>query len=139
MAFTIGIFFFSLVGLIAFFAVKRVELRRGVVFFPIWRSRADLEATRLKGFGAILWADITKVPPAALRMARSAAHEAALGLAMFARMSEKGAHRLADLVSHKRGFERRETRSEFLRQVGERKNGELDATDTNGQNTYMPR
>lgn len=133
MAFTIGVFFFSLVGLIAFFAIKRVELRRGAVFFPAWRMRADLEAVRLKGFGAILWADITKIPPAALRAMRSTAHEAALGLAALARMSERGAHRLADLVSHKRGFERRETRSEFLRQVSERKgeerSGGVDSTE----------
>ncbi len=128
----IGGFFFSLVGLVAFFALKRVELRRGVVFFPAWRTRADHEAMRLKGFGAVLWADMAKIPPIAARTARAAAHEAALGLAALARLSERGAHRLADLVSHKRGFERRETRSEFLRQVSERTEDRLNATDGTG-------
>jgi len=52
--------------------------------------------------------------------------EAALGLAASARYLERQAHRLADLVSHKRGFERRETKSEFLKQVTDFKasNGE---------------
>lgn len=121
MLIAIGSFFIALVGLIALFALKRVEVRRGTVFLPEWRAKADERSLQLKSAGIGLWADITKFPPVALRTSRFLVHETALGIAAFARMAERGAHRLADLVSHKRGFERRETRSEFLRKVGEHK------------------
>jgi hypothetical protein len=52
-----------------------------------------------------------------------------LGFAAFARSSERQAHRLADLVSHKHGFVPRETRSEFLRKMSEHKNGGGQASE----------
>ena len=63
--------------------------------------------------------DMQDLLPRAVLLSRFLVHEAALGIARAARYSERQAHRLADMVSHKRGFERRETRSEFLRKVSE--------------------
>ncbi len=120
----IGIFFFSLAGVAALFALKHWEMRRGSVFAPEWRLRADAQTEKLKELAFAAWMDLGKVPPEALRVARIMVHEAALGFAALARFSERQAHRLADMVSHKRGFERRETRSEFLRKVAEHKNGD---------------
>jgi hypothetical protein len=70
--------------------------------------------------------DLAKVPPELLRFSRIALHEAALGFAYLARLAERRAHRIADFVSHKRHYERRETRSEFLKKVSEGRNGSLD-------------
>lgn len=117
------VFFFSIAGIVALFGLKHLELRRGGVFVPEWRRRSDVQAEKLKELAAAAWMDLGKMPPEAVRFARFIVHEAALGFAALARLSERQAHRLADVVSHRRGFERRETRSEFLRKVAEHKNG----------------
>lgn len=44
-------------------------------------------------------------------------------LARLSRAASEAAHRLADFISHKHNFERREIRSEFLKTVIEHKNG----------------
>jgi hypothetical protein len=59
-------------------------------------------------------------------LTRYMVHIGALSFARLARASAKRAHQLADLVSHKRGFERRATKSQFLREVSEVKNGKAD-------------
>jgi hypothetical protein len=123
MIIAIIVFALSLAGIAALFALKHWETRRGSILVPEWRARADVQAEKLKELAAAAWMDLGKVPPEALRVARIMVHEAALGFAALARFSERQAHRLADMVSHKRGFERRETRSEFLRKVAEHKNG----------------
>lgn len=119
----IVIFSFSLLGIGALFAFKRWEMGRGTLIAPAFRSRADVEAEKLKELAYAAWLDLGKVPPEALRTARVMVRELALALAALARFAEAQAHRLADFVSHKHGFERRETRSEFLRKVAEHKNG----------------
>ena len=58
-------------------------------------------------------------------------HFAALEFAHLARQASRQAHRLADFVSHKRNFERKETRSEFLRKMTELKNGNAPTPDDN--------
>lgn len=121
MIFAIILFFFSLVGVMALFSIKRLEMRRGSVFAPTVRARFDVKAEKLKELAGAAWMDLGKVPPEMVRVMRIMVHELALGFAALARFSEAQAHRLADMVSHKRGFERRETRSEFLRKVAEHK------------------
>lgn len=136
MTFAIGTFFVSLGGIGVLFALKYWEMRRGAAFLPTVRARADVQAAKLKDLASAAWLDLAKIPPMTLRAVRVIIHEAALGMAALARTSERQAHRLADFVSHKRGFERRETRSEFLRKVGEHRqaNG-LDTDTNNGQNS----
>lgn len=136
MTLAIFVFFFSLVGIAALFGQKWREIRRGKALAPDLRSRADREAEKLKELAEAAWMDLGKVPPEALRLARVLVREMALGVAALARFLERQAHRLADFVSHKRGFERRETRSEFLRKVAEHKNGNgrLDTRGGNGHN-----
>ena len=116
------VFVFSLIGTATLFALKYWEGKRGNVFVPTVRQKADVQAEKFKELVIAAWFDLGKVPSEAFRTARIIVHEAALGFAALARFSERQAHRLADLVSHKRGFERRETRSEFLRKVSEHKN-----------------
>jgi len=74
--------------------------------------------------------DLAKVPPEGVRLFRIGIHMLALGFAALARTAERYAHRLADLVSYKHRFEKRDTRSEFLKKVSEHKNGNgLDTTE----------
>ncbi len=135
MTFAIGALISSLAGISALFGLKYWEMRNGTTVFPEWRVKADAQAAKLKELASAAWLDLALLPPLMLRTARVVVHEAALGMAALARISERQAHRLADFVSHKRGFERRETRSEFLRKVGEHRQGNgLDADTNNGQN-----
>lgn len=130
-----AVFFFALVGVVALFSVKYIELRKGIMLCPALRARADGHAVHIKELVLAARADLSKVPPELVRFGHLLVHEAALALASFARVLERRAHQLADFVSHKRHYERRETRSEFLKKVAERTNGGLDTTSNNGHNT----
>jgi hypothetical protein len=121
--FAIVIFGISLIGIGMLFLLKRWETEAGRVLAPAWRKEADYRALALKDKLFHLRRDLARIPPIALLYCRYLVHEGALGFAAFARMSEGYAHRLADLVSHKHTFVPRETKSEFLRQVSEHKNG----------------
>ena|SRR6185436_13173327 len=123
MLFAIIVFAFSFVGITGLFALKYWELQRERVVLPEFRRKNDMRAQRVKELAHAARVDLEKLLPEIVRVARILVHEAALALAALARFSERQAHRLADLVSHKRGFERRETRSEFLKKVAEHKNG----------------
>lgn len=129
------IFLISLVCVVALFGLKAWELSHRTVFFPSLRQRADVKAVRLKELAFAARLDLAKVLPVLLRFSRVLIHEAALGFAALARSLERGAHRVADLVSHKRHYERRETRSEFLKKVAERGEGGLDTTEGGGHNS----
>lgn len=121
--FAILFFGVSLVGIGALFILKRWEDGSGRVLAPVLRHQADQGALALKDRLLNLRYDLARIPPMAVLYARYIVHEGAMGFAAFARMSEVQAHRLADLVSHKHTFVPRETRSEFLRQMSEHKNG----------------
>ena len=120
------IFALSLLGITTLLSLKVVEERRGARFAARLRESADIRALNLKSFALQSREELAKLPPFLLLFSRVLVREAALGLAASARYLEGQAHRLADLVSHKRGFERRETKSEFLKQVTDFKasNGE---------------
>ncbi len=115
-----SVFFVSLTGLSLLFGLKAIESKRGNIFLPRVRSAADDAALSLKSLLSDLRAMISKLPPACVYLSRVALHKLALGSAQLARLAEAQSHKVADLVSHKRNFEKREPRSDFLRQVGER-------------------
>ncbi|OGG53659.1 hypothetical protein A2851_02105 [Candidatus Kaiserbacteria bacterium RIFCSPHIGHO2_01_FULL_53_29] len=127
MVFVTAIFFISLVGIGLLFGLKYWEMRRERILAPSMRSELDRRAVQLKELMAAARVDLAKLPPIAVRLSRLAIHEAALGFAALARFAEGQAHRLADLVSHKHRFERRETRSEFLKKVAEHKSGGMES------------
>ncbi len=119
-------FFASLAGLALLFSLKAVEAKRGVTYAPGFRASADDFARAFKAQLIELRGFLARIPPLVVLLARVALHELALGAAKLARLAEAQSHRIADLVSHKRNFEKREPRSEFLKQVG-------DAKSSNGQ------
>jgi hypothetical protein len=113
----ISIFGVALVAIGALFVLKYWETGTGRLVAPALRTGADTYALQFKRrlFRARL--DLARTVPFAVLFSRYLIHEGALAFAAFARISEMQAHRLADLVSHKRTFVPRETRSTFLRQV----------------------
>jgi hypothetical protein len=113
----------SIVLLIVLFSVKYWELKHDRVLFPHARVRLDSQARRLKDLIVAARLDVAKLVPVLLRITRRLLHTGALTFASLARLAEYHAHRFADLVSYKHRFERRETRSEFLKKVSEHKNG----------------
>ena len=130
MIFATIVFVLSLLLTAALFFNKHREMRSGRVLAPELRAKADIQAVHIKELAHAARKDVDKLIPELMRLGRFAVHEAALAIAATARFSEKQAHLLADMVSHKRGFERHETQSEFLKKVAEHKNGNgLDATE----------
>lgn len=117
------VFFVALILIIGLFVLKQWELSRGSVLLPSLRIRADLEAVRLKELMLAARKDVGNLPPLLLDAAQSVVHGIAVDAGHLAIWLGKQSHRLADSVSHKRNFERRETKSEFLKKVSEHKNG----------------
>jgi len=117
------VFFVSLAGIVLLFLLKYWENKRSRVLAPQLRERLDIRTLQLKELMIAARMDLGKLPPEALRLSRIAIHAGALGFAAFARTMETYAHEIADVVSYKHRFEKRETRSEFLKKVAEHKNG----------------
>jgi len=133
--FAIITFSFALAGILLLFSLKMREEKTGRVHLPEWREAGDREALHFKELLAAAQIDLKKVPPLAVHFAHVALHFAALEFARAARFASYQAHRLADFVSHKHNFKRKETRSEFLKKMSERKNGnDNDAMDTTFSN-----
>lgn len=132
-------FFTSLVVLALLFTLKAIEAKRQRMFVPGLRRSADEAARSLKSYLVQARGELERVPPAVLYLGRLLLRELALHAAKLARLAEAQLHNVAEMVSHKRGFEKRrdqgsESRSEFLKQVGEAKGG-LDAEKHEGQNS----
>lgn len=133
-------FFLSLALIVLLFGVKHWETARQRVLFPGLRARADNQAIALKALLERGLVELQGLPPFVAYLSRLFVHEAALGFARLARLMEAQAHNIAELVSHKRTFEPRETRSEFLKKVSDRTSGQpgpgsnLDSTNDNGHN-----
>ncbi len=117
------VFFVSLLLIVMLFALNMREARSGKYPLAEWRSVADVEAVKLRELALAADLDLRKVPSLVAHFAHVAIHFAALEFAHLAREASRRSHALADFVSHKRNFERRETRSEFLRKMTELKNG----------------
>jgi len=128
--FTAVVFFLALVLIVALFVLKQWELSHERVLFPHLRERADAEALHMKELLLAARKDLENLPPLFLFAAQSVVHGIAVDAGHLAIWLGKQSHRLADTVSHKRNFERRETKSEFLKKVSEHKNGNgLDTTE----------
>lgn len=123
MVFATVVFLLALIGIIALFALKYWELARGRVVARDLRESADREALHVKELIGALQLDLAKLPPLMLFAAQRMLHAAAVDFGHLMHWLGAQAHNLADFVSHKRNFERRETRSEFLKKVSEHKNG----------------
>jgi hypothetical protein len=121
--FTAIVFFLVLVLIVALFVLKQWELSHERVVMPQWRQRADSEALRVKDLALAARKDIEHLPPFLLDAAQSVVHGIAVDAGHLAIWLGKQSHRLADSVSHKRNFERGETKSEFLKKMSEHKNG----------------
>lgn len=139
MLFATVVFFLSLICIAGLFGVKYWEEKNQRVLALNIRDLADERARELKKLLAISRVELAKLPWEAAHIAHVLIHAMALRAAQLARMAEAQAHRLADFVSHKHHFKRREPRSEFLKKVGEHsfrsRNSSNDAlVDTSGQN-----
>jgi len=125
------VFFASLISLALLFTLKSIESKRGTVFLPGLRGSADTAALSLKRELANLRGALSRIPPTLVLIGRYALHEIALASARLARLMESQSHKVADMVSHKRSFEKRDRRppgprSEFLKQVSDVKNDERE-------------
>jgi hypothetical protein len=120
-------FAFALLGLAALFIHKHREVRAGRVLLSSLREKGDEQALALKDFLAVCRAEAHTWPPQLVQLGREMTHRAILAVAVFARSTERKAHTLADRLSHKHEFKRRESANEFLRQVGDFKNDEQRA------------
>ena len=118
-----SVFFASLAGIVLLFGLKAWEEGRENPLAPRFRRALDSGALWCKELlnAGEMW--LTKVPSLTAYLTLSTLAFSAVGFARLARAASEAAHKLADFVSHKRNFERRETRSEFLKQVIEHKNG----------------
>lgn len=119
------VFGVSLLLLLVLFLVKRIEANREHRFAEGIRARADAGALRIKQVLVRSESYLEELPFFLGAVSRYLVHIGALSFAKLARASAKRAHQLADLVSHKHGFQRRETKSSFLREVSEVKNGKV--------------
>jgi len=117
------VFATSLALLILLFCLKKIEIHRQRRFGEGFRVRADVGALRVKALLETGEHYLEQTPWFALALARYTVHVSALSFARAARFLAVQAHLLADLVSHKHRFERRETKSKYLREVSEIKNG----------------
>ena len=111
----------GLLGLVGLFTIKYLEQHRGSEFPARWRARADSYADEVKIILARARHETTELLPKGVMVLRIGIHKCALWTASFARLTEKQAHRLADMASHKHHFQYRETRSDFLKQVSDYK------------------
>lgn len=129
MLFAFIVFFVALSGIVLLFALKYVEVRTQRIIFAPLRERADIRALQLKELLDAARLDLSRIPPEVVRLSRIGIHQLALGFAALARGAERYAHQVADLVSYKHHFEKRDTRSEFLKKVAEHKNGNAGDAD----------
>jgi len=114
-------FTLSFVGLVALFAIKYVEFSKRVIYLPQMRAKADGWAIILKALLHICMARLEQLPQDFVVFLRMVVHVGAIVFARGARSAERGAHKIADRVSHKHHFERGETHSEFLKSVSAHK------------------
>lgn len=113
------VFCASLLGIAFLFTLKKIEVARNSRFAEVMRMRADNGALRIKTLLESLEGHLENIPFFLAAVLRYGIHIGALGFARLARTSEEYAHALAEMVSHKRTFERRETKSQFLKDVSE--------------------
>lgn len=132
------VFFFilALLAIGALFGIKVWEEKRGRRLAPQLRETLDERALHLKDLLEAGHRDIEKLPPTLVHLSRVTLHLAAVGFGHLAHWVGERSHKLADMVSYKHRFEKRELRSEFLKKVIQHKNGNgLDVEADSGQNS----
>jgi len=118
-------FFVTLLLVFVLFALKRVEVARGRRFGEGVRSSADRGALRVKEILQATEGQIENIPWFLGAITRYGVHVGAMSFARLARVSEREAQRLAEMVSHRHRFERKETKSKYLKEVsGYREEGD---------------
>lgn len=117
--FAASLFGISLLGLVGLFSLKLWEISAGYEYAPALRRRADGQALRIKRWVVLAARVIEHFPAFVLWSLRFSIRYGAVMTARVAKSTERGAHWLADMVSYKHSFERREARSDFLRRVQE--------------------
>lgn len=129
MGIAITVFALSFIGICALFVLKAHEGRTARIIAPRMREQADQSALSIKALIVRVQREARTLLPEILVLARTILHDAALGAAAVARYLEKQSHRVAEKVSHKASFERRETSSDFLKNVSEYRNGNGDTSE----------
>src|SRR3989344_88559 len=119
-----GVTFFASLLLTCFlFALRVREIETGRRFAPRLRDAADREALHFKDLLYGMHIDLKKVPPLLLHGGHVALLFIAIEFARGARAASLSAHAFADFVSEKRNYHLRQTRSEFLRRMSQRRKG----------------
>ncbi len=123
MASAISFFAFSLVSIVGLFFFRAWEERRGVRVAAHARIALDGYARNIKD--ALMRGEraLAQLPSVGTFLTLKFLAFISVRLARLSRAASEAAHRLADFISHKHNFERREIRSEFLKTVIEHKNG----------------
>ena len=115
---TAGIAFFgALFGIGSLLFLKRWELSHNRTVFSDTRQKADQYALQLKGHIFRAAYSVETLPTIFLMVLQRVVRRGAIAFGHLAHWLGGRSHELADLVSHKYRFERRETRSEFLKKV----------------------
>src|SRR3989344_3855880 len=128
----------SIFGILVLFLIKRIEIARGVLLGGSARESADLFALRVKWVFLVIEWYLSRLPDFLFLLTRHGIRAGALFLARTARYAEAQAYHLADFVSHKRNFERRETKSNYLKQVSEHPMRNQNGSHGSGKNGVGP-
>lgn len=129
MAFAAAVFLLSLAGLVGLLVLKHREGVRGSQYAPETRARLDAHARALKAHLIALAGEAEKIPPRATAAGHVLLRDAALLAGYAGRSLEERAFKLADMISHRHRFERKEPRSDFLKRVNEAKGSDLPSSD----------
>lgn len=119
----ISFFGASLLGIIMLLMFKAWEMRRDSIIAPRVRGHLDRGALVLKSWIERGEDALAQLPTFVSFLVMRSLASVSMHLARLARHMSESAYRLADFISHKHNFERRETRSEFLKTMIEHKNG----------------
>lgn len=107
----------ALSGISLLLSLVYVEKKSGKLFLPKLRNLLDRYAVDLNNFGTRVIYVIEHAPSFIVQFGYFLVHIFAVFVALASRASESKARKLVDFVSHKQSFKRRETRSQFLKDV----------------------
>lgn len=114
-------FSIALCAIVFLFSIAYLEAARGTVVSPRIERVFDTWATGTHTGLMHIGHMVDHWPTYMMQFGYYLVHVAAVLVALVARAAERRAHAVADFVSHKRSFTRRETQSDFLRAVQEHK------------------
>ncbi len=123
------VFFHALILIVALFTVKQWELMHERVLMPQWRARADVKALRVKELAFAARKDIEHLPPFLSMPLRASCMVSRSMQAILPSGSAGNRIVSPTMYRTKRNFERRETKSEFLKKVSKHKDGNDDGDE----------